>query len=275
MSRIASAWFVAIMFLTGASVAFAQPAPSAHATISLIAEDGAFKPGQTAWTGLLFDLEPGWHIYWVNPGDAGDPPRVQWELTAGFRAGEIRWPVPTRFATGPVVDYGYEGRVLLAVPLQVPASFKAGAPAPIAADIRYVICKDVCISARARATFPSLPPSGPPTAAARRALFTDARALWPKPAPAGWNMKALSNGRQVVLSAEAGAKESVATFFPLDADEIDNVAPQALTSTARGLQLTLQRADPDAKPPAMLKGVLVLGRGRAFDVAVPITNQTR
>ena len=97
-------------------------------------------------------MEPGWHVYWINPGDAGDPPRVKWEAPAGFVVGDFRWPTPTRLVTGPVVDYGYEGRVLLAAPVTVPASHKAGSAVPIAADIRYVICREVCISATARAT---------------------------------------------------------------------------------------------------------------------------
>src|SRR6185436_1732327 len=39
---------------------------------------------------------PGWHGYWLNPGDAGLPMDVKWELPKGFAAGPLRYPVPGR-----------------------------------------------------------------------------------------------------------------------------------------------------------------------------------
>ena len=39
---------------------------------------------------------PGWHGYWLNPGDAGLPMDVKWQLPTGFSAGPLRYPVPTR-----------------------------------------------------------------------------------------------------------------------------------------------------------------------------------
>ncbi len=263
---------LAVLALSAAGASAGQLVAPAHATISLVAEGDGFTAGKIGWIGLLFELEQGWHIYWVNPGDAGDPPRVQWDLPAGFRAGEIRWPVPIRLVTGPVIDYGYEGRVLLAVPLQAPADFKAGAPATITADIRYVICRDICIPVKARATL-SVPERGATGDAARRALFSATRARWPKPVPAGWDIKAVTDGKHIILGVQTGGKESTAAFFPLNADQIDNAAPQAVVTTVRGLQLTLQRSDPDSKPPSVLNGVVVLGQNRAFEVAVPVTAQ--
>src|SRR6266851_5732139 len=88
--RLALAVLVAMEFGGWAS---AQTSPPSHTTVQLVAEDGAFKAGDSTWVGVLFDLEQGWHVYWVNPGDAGDPPRIQWELPAGFRVGDVRWPV--------------------------------------------------------------------------------------------------------------------------------------------------------------------------------------
>lgn len=60
---------------------------SLHARTELIAEKDFIEPGQDSWVGLHFELESGWHIYWINPGDSGEPPRVQWHLPAGFQAG--------------------------------------------------------------------------------------------------------------------------------------------------------------------------------------------
>ncbi len=52
-------------------------------------------------------IKPGWHTYWRNPGDSGEPTRLAWVLPEGWSAGEIIWPVPERQPIGPLVDYGY------------------------------------------------------------------------------------------------------------------------------------------------------------------------
>ena len=265
-----------VLALSCASVVEAQTAAPMHAQVDLVAETDALKAGSVAWVGIAFALESGWHIYWVNPGDAGDPPHIEWHLPVGFRAGDIRWPVPARLPTGSLVDYGYEGQVLLAVPLQVPPDYKPGTPSTFNADVRYVICREVCIPARAKVTL-TIPSTATTAtaidAAARRALFATARARWPRPLPAGWAIHASDNGGHVVLSLQSGQPEATATFFPLDPDHIDNAAPQAAAPGERGVRLTLQKADPSAKPLSLLKGVIVLPPDRAFEIAVPVTAQ--
>lgn len=269
-------WLVGGLLLTaaqclGAGNAGAQPAPT-HAAVSLVSEERALKPGAAAWVGVRFDLEPGWHIYWVNPGDAGDPPRLRWELPPGFRANDIRWPVPERLMLGSIVDYGYEGQVLLALPVDVPSDYKADAPVALSADVRYVICREVCIPARTRVSL-SMPfaETAAPSPAARRELFASARARWPKPMPAAWKATVTGAGPNLTLTLRTGTAESKAAFLPLEADQIDNAAPQPAKAMPNGIQLTLRRADPEAPAPPAIKGVIVLaGAGRAFQVDVKL-----
>jgi thiol:disulfide interchange protein DsbD len=249
----------------------AQSAAPRPAKVALVAEHERFKAGGTEWVGILFDLDPGWHIYWRNPGDAGDPPRIDWKLPPGFRAGDIQWPTPARIPTGPLVDYGYEGRVLFAVPVQVPADYQTDRPAALAADVQYVICREVCIPAEAHVDLSVPPASGTPAdGEATRELFRTTRTRWPGPLPAGWTVDASDAGAAIALSVQTGQREAAATFFPENADVIDNDAPQAVTPAATGIRLTLQKADPQAKAPGVLSGILVL-RGRAFTIAAPVS----
>jgi len=240
-----------------------------HAKVDLVAEDNSFAAGHTVWLGVLFDLDKGWHTYWVNPGDSGEAPRIQWDLPKGFRAGDIRWPVPARLVTGTIVDYGYEGRVLLAVPVQVPADYKAGAPLTLAADVRYLVCREVCIPAKAHATLNT--PGGGSDAATRRELFANARNQWPKATPANWKAQASDAGDHFVLSIETGAREPQAVFFPLGDNVIDNAAPQRPAATDRGVNLTLKKSDLSTTAVATIKGVIVLGPNRAFQIAAPVS----
>ncbi len=148
----ASLLFIAVCLLTCAMGSRAQSFSAVHAKVSLVAEDARVAPARVLWLGLVFDLEKGWHTYWQNPGDSGEAPKIQWELPKGFRAGAIRWPVPARLGSATIIDYGYEGRVLLAVPVQVPADYADDKPLSLAADVRYLACSDVCIPAKAHAT---------------------------------------------------------------------------------------------------------------------------
>ena len=69
--------------------------------------------------GVLFDLAPGWHLYWRNPGETGLAPRLAFEVT-GHHVGDVSWPAPETFreADGLFTTYGYETRVLLFAPIE-------------------------------------------------------------------------------------------------------------------------------------------------------------
>ena len=84
-------------------------------------------PGSTLYVALVQNIDTGWHTYWRNPGDAGEPTKITWTLPAGWRAGDIVWPAPKRLPVGPLMNYGYEGQALLPVPIEVPADAKVGA----------------------------------------------------------------------------------------------------------------------------------------------------
>ena len=263
--------FAAMLALPGGGSA--QSFAATHAKVSIISDESAFKPGQTALIGVLFDLEKGWHIYWENPGDSGEPPRIQWQLPAGLQVKGVRWPTPVRLGTGTVVDYGYEGRVLLPVPLEVASNFQGGKPATVSANIRYLICREVCIPAKAQASL-TIPSSSAAGNAADRELFRNASENTPKPLPAGSKAEARDAGHFFTLTVDTGMSESNAAFFPLEQDQIDNAAAgQTPTATSRGVQIKLKKSDQLTKPISMLRGVVVFGPGRAYDIAAPVTGK--
>src|SRR4051812_29424813 len=107
---------LAALVLTGLMVgssAAADPAPRPHVNVELVADHAGVAPGQTIHIALSQQIQPHWHTYWRNPGDSGEPPRLIWTLPAGWRTGEIVWPTPRRIPVGPLMNYGYEGQVLL------------------------------------------------------------------------------------------------------------------------------------------------------------------
>jgi hypothetical protein len=106
-----------------------------------------------------------------------------------------------------------------------------------------------------------------------RALFEQTRAQLPKPAPASWKVAAVSAKQHFILSVQATQHLSGASFFPLEPGQIDNSSPQDFAPTHNGFRLTLKKSDQLTKPITTLKGLIVLGPGRAFEVAAPVVSR--
>src|ERR1700723_2538129 len=126
--------------------------PKVHAR--LVAEDKAVAPGGTVTVALEEKIAPGWHTYWKNPGEAGEPTEIQWTLPPGWKAGPIQWPFAKRIPTGPLMDYGYEGRPWLLVDITAPANAASGQMAILKADANWLVCKEVCIPEQATLSLP-------------------------------------------------------------------------------------------------------------------------
>jgi thiol:disulfide interchange protein DsbD len=244
----------------------------------LLAEHRALAPGQQTTLALRFALEEGWHIYWQNPGDSGQPPRVRWQLPSGLEVGEVQWPVPQRIQTAAnIVDYGYHGTVLLLVPLRAAASLLPG-PAAIGAQLQVVVCREICVAGKADVslTLPVRTGNAVLNPALRRA-FSRARQSLPQPAPARWRIHASQSRESVVLQIETEAPVSKGFFFPWDESQIENSAPQEWEPLAdgRGIRLTLRTSSRLRVPLDRLRGVLALEGGRAYFVEAPVVQQGR
>src|SRR5690348_4933762 len=134
-----------VVILLYAASALAQSSKPQHAHISLIAAPSNSSASQ--WIGLRFQLDPGWHIYWTNPGDSGEAPKLTWKLPSGFQAGDLQFPAPHRIADHGMTDYGYEGEAVLLSKLTLSPGATSNKP-EIAADVRYLVCREVCIPAK-------------------------------------------------------------------------------------------------------------------------------
>lgn len=144
-------------------VSFAAPAYAAQSVIvdtgkvnaSLVSSHDRAAPGQTFYIALHTELDAGWHTYWRNPGDSGEPVQMQWRLPEAMAAqaeriaslGEdaIFWPLPRPIPTGPLINYGFEGSPIFPVEFTMPETAKAGDVLTFTVDFYYLVCADVCI----------------------------------------------------------------------------------------------------------------------------------
>jgi thiol:disulfide interchange protein DsbD len=249
--------------------AVSSSADAPHVRVELLVIPQGLNRGATADAGLYFKLEPGWHIYWENPGDAGEPPHIHWTLPSGITAGPLQFPAPKRLPLGPLMDYGYENEVLFPFQLRVANDAKAG-PATLHAKVDWLVCRESCIPGKAelevsRSVYDHH--AAPASLSAGAQVFKHFFGLIPKSSPAEFNagFQPIKSGFR--LSIETGKRETEAAFFPSDPDILDNPAPQRLTPTANGLILDLKNDANLTANPAQLKGVLELSGGRAYEIA--------
>ena len=278
--------FVSTLFLLAASVlatgATAQislgskPAASAvvstdqvRAELLAWAPDGV-GPGKQLWFGLQLAHQPDWHTYWKNSGDSGLPTLLDWQLPAGFNAGEIAWPTPKKISIGTLANYGYENTVLLPVPITVAAGF-SGSQLDVKLKAAWLVCRKECIPQEG--DFSLSIPVQSSTAINGRA-FQAAFDASPKPLPAAGSQVEVSG--QTIKVALAGLPAALhgqtLAFFPETGSVIEPAAlwQQAWQGGLWTAQVPLsgQRTESPAVMP------LVVARGaEAFRIEAPVVGE--
>ena len=134
-----------LLLAVGAAAAEGPVVATDNVEARLVAEANAVAPGATILVGLHKIIRPGWHTYWLNPGDSGLPTKLSWTLPPGVNVSEIEWPAPHRIEIGTLVNYGYSDELLLPVQLRLPADLPAGSNVPVTVKASWLICQEECI----------------------------------------------------------------------------------------------------------------------------------
>ena len=135
--------------LMGVQAALAQATfstPQVRAELTWQAPEG-LGAGRAAHLGLLLQHQKDWHTYWLNPGDSGLPTALEWRLPQGLSVGETAWPIPRKLKLGDLVNYGFEGRMALAVPLQFAPGWKPPLDQRLTIGLtaHWLVCRTECI----------------------------------------------------------------------------------------------------------------------------------
>jgi DsbC/DsbD-like thiol-disulfide interchange protein len=117
--------------------------------VRLVPGVSALSPGMKTEVGVVLALPEGWHTYWDGLNDSGFPPRIRWDLPAGFTAGDPIWPAPHRYVSaGEILDHVLEGEVVAVVPLTAPADLAPGTDVTLRCRVEWLVCRDVCVPGR-------------------------------------------------------------------------------------------------------------------------------
>ena len=234
------------------------PVQRDHIEVELIAETMSVQPGAEFRVGLRMQPDPGWHTYWINPGDSGLPIHLEWTAPDGARVSEIAWPYPEALPIGHLVNYGYEGEHLLPATVFVPADLPIGSTFTLDLYADWLVCEVECIPGEAdlrlelpiEATAPSLDPN-------RADLFAWADSR--RPQPVDWPARFRAESRQLSVSIDSGDAlntESLA-FFPATENLVDHAA-EAFVAVADGrVQISQRLSTFFAGAPEQLSFLLV------------------
>ncbi|KQV62423.1 MULTISPECIES: protein-disulfide reductase DsbD [unclassified Caulobacter] len=257
---------LAASLLAGAAVA-GPVVNSGHIESELVAQEAGIAPGGTVYVALRQKIIPGWHTYWRNPGDAGEATRIAWTLPVGWTAGDMVWPTPKKARLGPLLDYAYEGEVLIPVPITAPADAQVGTTISLNAAVSYLVCEQVCVPEDAKLTL-LLPVVADAPAADPKWGAIVGEVLAKAPKPAGLQAVFKLDGQTLKLAVTGGplkgADMAGAYFFPYSPKVIEHAADQTIERGPEGLTLTLKPGYDfvgGGTAPAELAGVLATKAG--------------
>jgi thiol:disulfide interchange protein DsbD len=118
----------------------------------MLTESNSMNPGDELLVGFKFTLNPGWHTYWENPGDAGEGASINWNLPNDVNASKILWPGPERIPVDPLMTFGYEEEVVLLT--KIYTSETTTIPVTLNAQVSWYTCKEICIPQEAEVSIP-------------------------------------------------------------------------------------------------------------------------
>jgi DsbC/DsbD-like thiol-disulfide interchange protein/cytochrome c biogenesis protein CcdA len=252
-----------LLLLTLIATPAAAQLPRQNAIQPELVAEGPVEPGGEVELAIVMHTRPGWHGYWLNPGDAGLPMTIKWDLPKGAGLGPLRFPVPQRLLVAGMVNYVYERDHALLTRLKVPKD--ASGVVPLRAEAQWLACTDkVCVPERGSISLNIPVGAGPAT---ERARFDEWRRALPRPlaSPAGF---ALGKDKlEIAIPLPASLDIGEPYFFPADDGPIDYAAPQSFRRRGDVLIAELKRRRGE---PQQLSGVLALGDGSGFEInAVP------
>lgn len=217
--------FSLLVLLLG-SVVFGQ-SQMQHSKLDLISEVTNVAEDSTFSVAITLDPNPGWHIYWKNPGDNGSAPSESWTLPEGFEAGELQYTAPSFVPFMQFMSYGYNNKALFITEITTPADFDG--PIRIECSVSWLVCDDsVCVPERGKVSL-SIPKGSGENFSTWHDDFEAARAKQPQ--KVDWKAEFVSTEESVELEIqlpEDVGDVSDVWFFPAARKLINHAEPQTI-----------------------------------------------
>lgn len=239
-------------------------AAQTHIRAVLVAETASPAPGQRVTLAIRMTPEPGWHGYWLNPGDAGLPMEINWALPKGMAAEQLRYPVPKTLLVSGLMNHVFKGEYALLTRLTVPTTASAGSTLPVRAKANWLACTDkICVPEEGDLTLDLIVGDGT-VSAENQKQFDVWRAALPRPLGSAASFATDAGNLRIAIPYPASRPAGTPWFFAETDRAVAYAAPQQVNST--GDMLIIETKAGDTPPGAALKGVLSLGDGTGFAI---------
>jgi len=244
--------FWGILFaLLFASVSYGQWIERDHTRVRLLSEYQTVNGKSPFWLLVEFDIQPGWHTYWQNPGDSGTAPNFRWQLPDGWEASAIHWLPPKKIPAGPFLNYGYSGKAYHLVKV-TPKPVKSNGIIQIELKADWLVCEVECIpeeavlTANLRAGSDNIPSDS----------FDAINTLVGKTQLANIKADAWDNDNRLYLSFQSPNKGNI-YFFPVQQGVIEPSQPQTVSVNNDLTLLTMEQGPVKATYP--ITGIVQIG----------------
>lgn len=256
-----------------------EPWRGTNLSVELVCEVTAVRPGQPFYAGLFIKHDPGCHTYWLNPGLAGVPTKMDWSLPDGWSAGAIEWPAPDKVKMAAIDTHGFERDVLLMVKITPPAKVSDD-KVTLQTLATWMCCGHICKPDRHDCSLTLPIQAGAAAAWSEKwhPVFEKERTQLPI-AIVGWKFTATRKDNKILLTGQAEKPGLTLPEEPVffSSDNLICSHPQQIwRKTAEGFTAELEISNLPPKNPTALRGLLRGKTGwnapdsRAVTIDVPL-----
>ncbi len=230
---------------------------SGNVAVEWIAGATACEAGKPLRSAIRMIHDPGWHSYWINPGEAGIKTSVEWKLPPGWKNDGPGFPPPERFLTSGLTGFGYGGAVLFPVTVTPPADFTG--TARLTAVVSWLACgENGCVPGKAEIHLDLSAGDAGPSPDSRE--INDAYQKLPRPAGKSTRLAVTETGKTLTLSikVESGAGPDLngREFFPATPEVVDPRTPIRFVKTGEVWTTEVPKSEYAAGPVKLLTLVL-------------------
>ncbi len=255
-------WLVAILWQCLALL-FAYPALAAPNRISaqLVVEAPA-APGGLVTVAILMRPEPGWHGYWLNPGDAGQGMTLSWIGPYGTVPGPPRYPVPQTLLIGGLMNHVYEREYAVLNDIKLSIDARPGDPVPLQLTADWLACSDTLCVPEHAVLKTEARVARPGEVAKPDPRFDQWRRALPAPLGAPARLAVTPQTLRLAIPLPASVPLDGPHFFVAQDKLVDYAGQQKFSRSGDLLIVELPRAKFDPKNPDFVAGVLRLSRDK-------------
>ncbi len=216
-------------------------------TVGLVSDFLEAKAGEIVRVGFYAKPDPGWHIYWKNPGDSGRSPRLSY--TSSVKLNESNWPVPKLFKLGSLANYGYDEPTIIFHSFKMPEK-----EVSLNLKAEWLVCEENCIPGKTEITLSI--PVGEGKKSDYFPLFESLTEKLPKVYPLyKVEQKKINSEIHLTITSDAPLPENKIHFFSNTKGQIEHAAPQRIISSGDSITVSVPLSQ--NSPPEKLSGVIV------------------